>query len=253
VIPPLPTTSGLRLTPEGVLVWDGGHTLAEALRKPLEKASAASPADALLLLCGPIGEGEIPDDLRFWREFAKRYLVAVCHLPRLREDGWQGGPALPDDALLAEIISSAPPAAGMEYLSVPVLQSLWQNLNDAIASKISRSGNDTATALADIHPVWRLVGRVTLHLAENKRSPEYPFAFLATFSHRVDASSQVQYLPLAQALKEGAAQQDKSQLLTLLAPLKAGAQQSRMLSDLIESKQIFQPLAWTPTEAFQFL
>ncbi len=253
MVPPLPTTTGLRLTPGGVLIWDGGHSLPETLRNPLEKASATSPADALLLLCGPMGDGELPDDLRFWREFAKRFLVAVCHLPRLREDGWQGGPALPDDALLADIIASAPPATGMEYLSVPVLQSLWQSLNDAITLKISRSGNDIATALSDIHPVWRLVGRVTLHLAENKRSPEYPFAFLATFSHRVDAASQVQYLPLAQALKEGAAQQDKSQLLTLLTPLKSGAQQSRMLSDLIESKQIFQPLAWTPTEAFQFL
>ena len=253
MVPPILTTFGLCLTPEGVLIWDGGHNLPETLRKPLEKASATSTAEALLLLCGAMGEGELPDDLRFWREYAKRYLVAVCHLPRLREDGWQGGPALPDDTLLAEIIAGAPPVAGMEYLSVSVLQALWQCLSDAITSKISRSGNDIATALADIHPVWRLVGRVTLHLAENKRSPEYPFAFLATFSHRVDAASQVQYLPLAQALKEGAAQHDKSQLLTLLAPLKAGAQQSRMLSELIESKQIFQPLAWTPTEAFQFL
>ena len=250
---PHPSAHGLCLSPLGELFWDGGLELPDALRRPLEKACRARPAEGLLLLAGKLGETELPETLRFWREFTKRYLVALCHLPRLREDGWQGGPALPAPALLAEIIASAPPGPGMEYLSESVLAGIWESLHGAILSRIAAAGNDVATALAEIHPVWRLVGRVTLHLAENKRSPEFPFAFLATYSHRVDASSQLQFLPLAQALKDSAARDDKNQLLTLLMPLKAAAQQSDLLHRLIESKQIFQPLAWTPAEAFFFL
>lgn len=247
------TKYGLLLTPDGALNWDGGEGLPDALRRSLEKAFKARPSEALLLLCGRMGEGELPESLRFWREFGKQYLVAVCHLPRLREDGWQGGPSLPDQAQTEQIIASAPPVPGMEYLSVEVIGGLWGSLNAAVLSRIAAAGNDVAAALAEIHPVWRLVGRVTLHLAENKRSPEFPFAFLATYSHRVDAASQLQFLPLAQALKQSAAKDDKNTLLTLLAPLKAGAERSELLAELIESKQIFQPLAWTPTEAFRLL
>lgn len=247
------TSTNLRLTPEGVLTWDGGRELPETLRRALDKAFAARAGEALLVLSGKAGETELTDGLRFWREFTKRYLVALCHVPRLREDGWQGGPAVPGPAEMAELIASAPPIAGMEYLSAEAVAGLWAELNGAVENRIAAVADDVATALAEIHPVWRLVGRVTLHLAENKRSPEFPFAFLATYSHRVDAGSQLQFLPLAQALKESAGRDDKGQLLTLLTPLKAGAQQSAFLNELIESRQIFQPLAWTPTEAFRFL
>ena len=41
--------------------------------------------------------------------------------------------------------------------------------------------------LSDLNPQWRLVGRVTFHLAENKRDPEHPFAFLATYIPRLSA------------------------------------------------------------------
>ena len=249
----LPLSHGLLLTPEAVLIWDGGDGLPEALRRGLEKAFKSRPAEALLALCGRLGEGELPEALRFWREFGKHYLIALCHLPRLREDGWQGGPGVPDQTQIDQIIASAPPIPGMEYLSPAVISTLWESLNAAVLSRIAAAGNDPAAALAEIHPVWRLVGRVTLHLAENKRSPEFPFAFLATYSHRVDAASQIQFLPLAQALKQSAAKDDRNTLMTLLAPLKAGAERSELLAELIESKQIFQPLAWTPTEAFRLL
>jgi hypothetical protein len=34
--------------------------------------------------------------------------------------------------------------------------------------------------LREKNPLWRMVGRVTFHLAENKRDESYPFAFMAT-------------------------------------------------------------------------
>lgn len=36
--------------------------------------------------------------------------------------------------------------------------------------------------LRERNPLWHLVGRVTFHLAENKRNEQQPFAFLATYT-----------------------------------------------------------------------
>ena len=52
-----------------------------------------------------------------------------------------------------------------------------------------------------INPLWHLLGRVTFHLAENKRDASRPFAFLATYTHRLSRQDRLQHLPLAEALK----------------------------------------------------
>ena len=56
--------------------------------------------------------------------------------------------------------------------------------------------------LRAMNPIWNLVGRVSFHLAENKRDPDNPFAFLATYSSRVSKQARLQYLPLGRALEE---------------------------------------------------
>jgi len=37
------------------------------------------------------------------------------------------------------------------------------------------------------HPAWNLVGRVYFNLAENRKDPDTPFAFLATYTSRLSA------------------------------------------------------------------
>ncbi|WP_449491597.1 hypothetical protein [Caballeronia sp. M23-90] len=43
------------------------------------------------------------------------------------------------------------------------------------------------------HPAWNLVGRVHFNLAENRKDPESPFAFLATYTSRLSAHGKAQY------------------------------------------------------------
>ena len=47
------------------------------------------------------------------------------------------------------------------------------------------------------HPVWNLVGGVHFNLAENRKDPEAPFAFLATYTARSLAQGSAQHLPLS--------------------------------------------------------
>ena len=93
-----------------------------------------------------------------------------------------------------------------------------------------------------LNPAWQTVGRVTFHLAENKRDPESPFAFLATYATRLSAQGKAQQLPL-----------NRAALLALLQPIQQAAESVAWVKELADSGGIYQPLAWTPREAYQFL
>ena len=110
-----------------------------------------------------------------------------------------------------------------------------------------------AAWLAAQNPLWRQVGRVTFHLAENKRDAERPFAFLATYTHRFSEQAKPQYLPLRRALQEYAGAGNRAALLTLLAPVQRAAEQSPLARELVEPQRVFQPQTWTAREAHRFL
>lgn len=59
-----------------------------------------------------------------------------------------------------------------------------------------------------------------VHLAENRKDEEFPFAFLASYTTRLSAQGKVQHRPLGEALREYADAADKERLLALLAPLQ---------------------------------
>ena len=98
-----------------------------------------------------------------------------------------------------------------------------------------------------------MVGRVCFHLAENKRDPDYPFAFIATYVDRVSAKATPRHLPLGQALDDYAGARNRKKLLTLLAPLSRAADESDLIRELVESGDIYHPLRWSATDAHRFL
>ena len=107
--------------------------------------------------------------------------------------------------------------------------------------------------LREKNPLWRLVGRVTFHLAENKRDTQHPFAFLATYTGRLSAQGRPQHKPLGQALKEYLGEENRPALVQLLTPVNRAARQSLLAKELVDSGDVFQPQAWTPLEAYRFL
>ena len=97
------------------------------------------------------------------------------------------------------------------------------------------------------------LGEFVFHLAENRQDPDYPFAFLATYAPSVNRRAKVQYQPLNRALQEYAGAKDKKALVKLLSPVHEASQRSDFVRELVESGDIYQPLAWTPGEAYRFL
>jgi hypothetical protein len=115
------------------------------------------------------------------------------------------------------------------------------------------TGPRDSRRLSECNPQWRFVGRVTLHLAENKRDAEHPFAFLATYIPKLSAQGQVQHEPLGKALQQYAGSKNRSALISLLLPIQRATERSALIKEMVESGEIYQPLAWSPREAYQFL
>ncbi|MBM4030108.1 MAG: ATP-dependent helicase, partial [Planctomycetes bacterium] len=101
-----------------------------------------------------------------------------------------------------------------------------------------------------LSPKVHLVGRVFFHLVESKRE-EYPFAFLATYSTALDAKSGCKHVPLKHALTEYGAESRK--LLELLTTVHQAAAESAFLARLLDSGEIFHPLALSAGEAYTVL
>ena len=159
----------------------------------------------------------------------------------------------PEADELATVAAGAPPMQGAEYLSAEVLSTLWAGLDAWVREQVSVSGKGLSEWLRKHAPGWHQVGRVCFHLAENKRDADYPFAFLATYAPRLSRAGRVQYQPLSRALQEYAGASDKPALVRLLSPVHAASQRSDLVHRLVDSGEVFQPLAWTPAEAYELL
>ena len=142
---------------------------------------------------------------------------------------------------------------GAELIGPPLLEDLWLDMGKALATEAARFKDGVQGYLREHNSVWNVVGRVCFHLAENKQDPDFPFAFIATYVHKVSIEAKPQHLPLGRALKDYAGARNRQKLLSLLSPLARAAGQSDLIRELVDSGDIYHPLSWTPGEAYRFL
>jgi hypothetical protein len=215
----------------------------------LQAAFDVSAAHGLLLLATDALTLSLPSSPAYWRDFARGYLQRLCHT-----GGIDSGPAplLPfDPDELSAFVQGAPPMRGGEFLTLDLLEGLWQAFGALVIRESAMIG--LSGWLKSKNPLWHTVGRVTFHLAENKRDANRPFAFLATYTHRLSEQGKPQHLPLARALQEYAGTKNQAALTSLLAPVQRAAEKSSLARELVETRRLFQPMAWTPREAHRFL
>jgi hypothetical protein len=246
----------LFITPSGRLNLEADAESLPPLSAPiatkLTEAFAQSSAEGLLLLASGAIKQDLPASLIFARDYARQLFTAICHLGEEGFAQWKEV-ASPPDEKLAFLIAEAPPMRGLEYLSPPVLQAWWTELRDLVVARATAHYEGPSGYLRETNPLWHLVGRVTFHLAENKRDPDRHFAFLATFAHRLSGQSKVHHLPLAEALKSYAAAKDRAKLEVLLEPVRRAAQKSDLAKELLDNKTLFSPQAWSIRQAYKFL
>ena len=244
----------LRLTPSGHL-----HLDPSAEAPPLELAAAvrlrtafAQGMGAGLLALGAVEVGRtFPPVFTFWRDFGSRYVAAL----RTRHEGAEEafGVPPPRDEDLDSLTASRPLMPGAEYLTPDVLRTLWATIGEAVEAGHRRFGGTLQDYLQSLNPAWNLVGRVHFNLAENRKDDEAPFAFLATYTHKLSAHGRAQHLPLGQALGDYAGRAQKSELLSLLIPVQRAAESVPWLRQLVDDGALFHPLRWSPDDAYRML
>ncbi len=209
------------------------------------------PALGLVELAGPRWDAAPTAGLGFWRCFARGYLTSLCQTAGLETDP-AAAPEPPDAEHWRSLAERVPPMKGFEYLTPKVLGRLWEALDARARQEAAAHPDGPAGWLKEHDPNWRLVGRVTFHLAENKRDPDFPFAFMATYTGRLSDRSRPQYVPLGRALQEYAGLNNRGALLRLLSPVQAAAEKSQLVGRMVESGEIYRPQAWTPGQAYGF-
>ena len=244
-----PDPLSLSLTPRGRLVLapnDASESLDSGLMQRLLPAFERGPGHGLLLLGADEAGTALPPAFGYWRDFGTRYVTVMC----TQEPGAVPPPSSDE---LDRIAGAAPPMVGVEYLTTDVLRALWQELDVAFGVEVSEAKCDIQEFLRRRNPTWNLVGRVHFNLAENRKDPDFPFAFLATYTTQLSAQAKAQHVPLGNALREYAGASNKSRLLSLLVPVQRAAEACPWLKEMVDAGEIFHPLRWTSGEALQVL
>ena len=252
---------GLRLTPQRHILLEAAEDapiLDDMIAERLADAFARGTGHGLLRL-GACEVGQVLSPaFAWWRDFAARYVGALCLLaPGAASDTSSSSvlPAVPPptDGEIATLVLTAPMMPGAEYLNADVLLALWDELGAAFTASLARSGADLQTFLKGLNPAWNLVGRVHFNLAENRHDPELPFAFMATYTTRLSPQAKAQHVPLGQALREYSGAANRDGLLSLLVPVQRAAERCGWLKAMVDAGEIFHPLRWSPADAARFL
>ncbi len=191
----------------------------------------------------------------FWQEIATSCLTNLCHRNTFDEANAQDLRQLTDISLPDKAhtwLDTAPPMHGGEYLSLDMLQNLWDKLLDWCRQSMVAAGSVTQF-LKDKAPHWQQVGRVFFHLAENKMSEENPFAFMATYSVGVNEKGHLRHIPLGNALQQYAQSKDNQKLTVLLMPLLRAAEQCAWLQKMLDDKSVYRAVSLRPHAAHEIL
>ena len=233
----------------------GAVSLGDPAAKELQRLVQAfrrSSCEGLFSLATRPLDASLPPAFRYWRDFTARYLSELCQIPTGTDADIPEIPP-PPQSEVASLLLSAPPMPGAEYLSQDAFLGLWGQLDDWVRNKIQTLGKGLAEFLNERAPMWHQVGRVCFHLAENRRDPDFPFAFLATYSPSVSGSGRVQYVPLSEALEQYAGARNKQALIKLLSPVQLASESSPLVRELVDTGDLYHPIAWTSREAHCFL
>ncbi len=207
-------------------------------------------SDLWLLFLG-FSDPQIPlhPSLDYWRRFSGSFTAKLCRIPELESLRHQVNiPVTKED--LETHLTRAPMMTGVAYLKIDLLETVWTRLNQAFSHAIQSYNGSVRDFIRTYSPNAHLVGRVFFHLVENK-SEKYPFAFMATYTTRLNQQGKSKHLPLKHALQEY--ENDDEKLLELLATVHTAEKRSPLIGELLQTGELFHPLGWTSREAFTFL
>lgn len=189
--------------------------------------------------------------IEYWRDLSATFVHEVLVEPRTEDlrDRMRIDLRQEDAAAWA---ARVPAMVGAELVSPDFILGVWEILHETFQREVRRGTTPVEEILRSLSPGRGLLEhRVHFHLVENRQEEETPFAFLATYSARMDRESTLRHVPLSNALKEFGS--DTGKMISLLSSVHKAASRSSLVKSLLDSGEIFHPLRFRPAEAFQFL
>lgn len=245
-------TGTLSLEWEESLLAPNGNRL--KLEKQLLAIAAKSDAKNRLLWLLHLGlsSNEIPlsPPLAFWRDVAATWIHQVRTDPEA--DTKRERVAVPlDDVTATGFCSCMPPMIGSDRVESSFLNGIWDGITDTLRFEIDHfkgSIDDYFNSLTADAPH---IDRIHFHLVENRNNPDRPFAFLATYTTRIDKQGQIRHQPLKHAFEEFS--ENGSKTLELLAAVNKVAKSNALVHSLVENGDLFRMIGFTADEAYAFL
>ena len=243
------------ITSEGLvkLEWTAGgeaiDTGRDLLQQEIFRRYSVSHDSAFLYLGFCSQSASLYPSLDFFRAFCGSFGKKISLTPDIETVRQKVRIELAEGEL-AQTLESAPPMTGGEYLRPDTLKGLWERMHDEFFRELGKHKGTVEQFIRGFSPELHLVGRVYFHLVESRKD-DYPFAFLATYSTGLSRQGKSQHLPLKNALSEYGG--DNRKLLELLTTVHRAAKESALVAGLIESGELFHPLAWSAREAYTFL
>ncbi len=227
---------------------DGMNQSSRLIQDEIWKRFISKDDSWLLMLGFSDQQVHLSPSLDYWRGFAGAFAKKLTQTPDLEIVRHKAALSLPTDELQTHL-DQIPMMIGSEYIDADLLAEMWQTLHKTFAAAIRSYKGSVEEFVRTYSPNAQLVGRVFFHLVEN-RDDDYPFAFMATYATGLNRQGKSRHLPLKHALQEYG--DDPEKLLELLATVHKAAGKSPLMTDLLETGEIFHPLAWTSGEAFSF-
>lgn len=210
--------------------------------------SYTDQADNWLYLLGFSEFGpKLSASLAYFIRFSQRFVQVLSRIPELESLRHEAIAAMPF-GMTQDFMSIRPMMAGAEYVTAEMLVGLWVKFNGAFYKDIERFDGRVNDYFYGLNPNLHPAGRVFFHLVENKDQP-MPFAFMATYSVGMGANEKPKHLPLKHAIET----HDEDALVTLLSTVYKAGEKSLLVAELIDTGELFHPLAWDAQDAFEFL
>ncbi|MBT2285231.1 DEAD/DEAH box helicase [Paenibacillus polymyxa] len=246
------------LLPDGQyeLDWQGGPWQSEtepggqALQDELYTLFRKDPDGFLLELALKRRNEVLSESLRFMQRIGMAFLKGMALHPEL--EGKRDATVLALEIKnVQEWLADAPYLIGSQYLDESFIEELWQGLHRAFTASVKRHDGSMAQWFTDSGSAFQPAGRVYFHLVESKEGEEFPFSFLSTYAAEEQEAGKTRHLPLKQALMDYG--ENSGKLLELLSTVHRAAEHSELISELVESGDIFYAIGLTSEEAYDFL
>lgn len=226
-----------------ITITSSGYTL-DSDDKTL-MAAFDSDRWALLYQRALAGEKEENAAFAFLVSLSVHALEKIASLPQIELARDMVDISFPEQEL-ETLVQDRPFLIGDEYVTHAWCASLMEQIVSVFRREIVKSDESVESYFASHKSQFRVANRIYFHLVVNKGDSVRPFAFLVTYADRKG-----RHIPLATSLAEFS--KDQKALLSLLSPLSRIAEKSSFIASLIDTGELFHPLALKSNEAYQFL